>query len=432
VLKVEYFSKLLAFKYASELIIICFALFFSFFAANLLGPEKYGLITYLMGFIGGLPLIFGFEAFYDLLKVYSSKTKSRQLVKKIMLFAGLSLLILFVLIILFANNLQLFLQKGDVDLIMLLSILVFLVPVAPLLQSILSGFKSFGKILKLVILEKVFDLVGLLVFFFVFDLGFLSVFFARVFSLCAIIVLSVFFIKKLDFAKTNVSWDGIKKFSSQSVISNILKGLSIQLELWMFGSLLTLGAFGIFYLIKRISLYSFDTIQNALSEVLLPFLSEQSKKEVLIEYTSKAIKFQVLLNLVLFVLFVTAVPFLISILFPKYVEGVLIIPLLGIGFLFNFSAPLSRLIKSINKNWILGVSFGISLLFILIFGFLLIPTVGLYGAAIVFASNKILMSFILLFSCYFVGYKVEVIPRKKDLIFFILSIKKLIKLILKK
>ena len=178
--KAEYFGKMLLLKYSSEIVLFLAAFIYSFVAANFLGPEKYGLVSYLAAFMGSLPMMFGFAAVFDTSNIYSAKGFSRKLTKKIIIYSGICLSYLAIGVALFADKIALFLGKGTPDLILLSSAIVFFVPVTMIFSSIFSGRKLFGKILKLTILEKVLDVVLLVLFFFVLKTDIFSVLYVKI------------------------------------------------------------------------------------------------------------------------------------------------------------------------------------------------------------------------------------------------------------
>jgi len=416
--KLESFAKLSAFQYVAQVITIISAIFYSFIAANFLGPEKYGLIYYLMGFLVGIPSIFGVETFYDLAKVFFAKYKSRNLVKKIVFPTIIFLFILTLASMLFSDQVVSFVGKGTKELVIFLSIIIFFVPLVIFLQSVLAGFKQFGKILLLVSVQKTLDLVFLLIFLFVLHQDYLALFYSTTLSTLIVLVLTVFYVSKLKFSQIIVPDTEVNKFLSQSWISNVARGITAQVEIWMFGFLLILSDFGIFFLIKKLSSYLFETPQVAISEVILPFLSEEEKIEKLVLYTSKVVKFQIFLNVLTAIVSLALAPFVLPILFPQFLAGVSVFPILVLGYALYFGAPLARLLKATNNNNSITWAYAIYIGCIVIFGFILVPLQGLTGAVITLFIARVMMGVSFYFLCRFKGYKVDLIPTCADLIFF--------------
>jgi len=421
-LALKHFSRLTFIKYSSDIFVIIFAFIYSYFAANLLGPESYGLVSLLIAFISGIPLMFGFEAFQDLLKVYIPRTRSKKLFTFVLKISSLMLFITLILVILFSGFIYLLINKGSPEIISTFSILIFIIPFSGILQSVIIGFKGFGKLLKLSIVEKTFDVTLFLIFFFVFDQGFMAVFYSKIVSILTITVLSFYFIRHFKFENKNFNMSEIKKFSYGAFFANIFKGLMLQAELLIFGMLLSLEGYGVFYLLKRIATYAFETPNNALSEVMLPFISEEKDSKKIDTYVSLVIKFQLLLGILILILFMGLLPVLLFYIFPAYFAGYLIAPIIAIGFVLNISSPLIKALRVANKNNYIGGIFILSLLFIVTAGVAVIPIYGLIGAALIFSTNKILISFTAFVFCLFCGIKVSIIPRKKDVAFFKLAI----------
>ena len=416
--KMESFVKLSSFQYASQILTIISAIVYSFVAANFLGPEKYGLIYYLVGFIAGIPLLLGFESFYDALKVYLARYKSLSFLKKIFSVAITLLLLLTAVCMLFPDFVLFVVGKGSKDLIIIFSLVIFFVPLVSLFESVFMGFKQFGKILLLVVVGKISELALLLLFLFVLNLDYMSLFYSTLFSAIIVLVFALFFARKIKFAVVKVPSAEIKKFVFQSWFSNVAKGFVTQSELWVFGLLLGLGEFGIFYLVKKIVIYLFEAPQIAISEVISPFLSEEKNIKNSVSYTSKVVKFQIVLGVLIAIISVIVVPFILPLLFPKFLPGVAIFPIFVLGYVLYFGSPLTRLLKVTNNNNLLTLSSGFYTALIVIFGFVLIPLWGLFGAVVALSSARILSGISLYVLCRYKGYHVAVIPNLADLKFF--------------
>jgi O-antigen/teichoic acid export membrane protein len=201
-----------------------------------------------------------------------------------------------------------------------------------------------------------------------------------------------------------------------------------QSEIWVFGLLLSLSGFGILYLVKKLTIYLFEAPQIAVSEVVLPFLSEEKDPQKIVLYASKVIKFQLLFGLFIGAVSVLLVPIFLPILFPKFLPGAGIFSVLVLGHVFYFGIPLSRLFKATNNNNALTLSFLVYMALILIMGFLLTPEFGLMGAAITLSSARIISGLFLYLMSLYKGYKVSVIPTLSDFIFFRQSSETLLKL----
>ena len=422
--KLESFVRLSGFQYSAQIITIFSAMLYSFVAANFLGPEKYGLVYYLMGFLAGLPFIFGFETVYDVLKFFLARYKSVELLKKIIPVAIVFLLVFTFLSIVFSDFVVSFAGKGTKELVILFSAVIFFVPLVSVVESIFIGFKQFGKVLLLVAVQQVLGLVLLLVFLFIFHLDYMSLFYSTICSIIITLFVSIIFMRKIKFLFTPVPKIEFNSYFLQAWISNVIKGVLIQVELWVFGLTLPLAGFGIFYLIRKLAIYLFELPQIALSEVVFPFLSEEKDDEKIVLYTSKVIKFQVLLGAVIGIFAIIFIPLVLPIFFPAFASGVVIFPLFVFGYALYFGAPLSRLLKATNNNNLLSLFFAFYIVLIVILGFVLIPAYGIFGAAIALLLTKILSGFFLYFICRYLGYKIGIIPNKEDIKFFVSSMKK--------
>ncbi len=429
----DYFAKLSSYRYATNIITIFSSLIYSFLVANILGPENYGTISYVLAFLINIPSLLGFVAINELIIVYTAKFNSKKLFKKTFTATLVLLGLITILVILLANSLTAFLNKGTVEIIHLASILIILSPLSVLFQSFFSGLKKFGFLLKAIIIEK-FITISLIIILLVFlKQGLLAIIYTNIIVYSVMLVIYTLTFRKQKLAEKKLPKEPIKKFLKQSTFANILKAFSSQLDLWLIGTLLTPFSLGVMYLIKRFTTYIYESSQMAIAEVAFPFLSEiGSEKQKLENYTTFFLKAQVILNVILSVAFLIGVTVVINVFFPQYTGGIIILPILTVGYLFSVSMPLTRLIKSINKNNLLYNGFIISIMLSLILGFTLIPTYGLIGAAIVIMSQKIIFSEYMLFIVKKQGYNIKVIPSIKDLRFFYSILKELAKNTLKK
>jgi O-antigen/teichoic acid export membrane protein len=429
--KTEYFGKMLMFKYSSEIVLFLAAFIYSFFAANFLGPEKYGLVSYLAAFMASLPLIFGFAAVFDTSNIYSAKGFSQKIIKKLILYSGIFLAYLAIVVAVFADKIALFLGKGTPDLILISSAIIFFVPITMIFNSVFSGRKLFGKILKLTILEKVLDVVLLIFFLFVLKTDLFSVLYVKIIVSLILISVYIYYFRKFKDEPKHYNKKEISTFFKTSIFANLFAGFSKQSQMWVLIAFLAPQLLGLMYLLQRFENYFFNLPTSALREVAQPFLSEQShKKKALLLYTNIIFRFQVLTNVLFIIIFLLIVPTIISIFFSEYSGLILIVPLAVISFFFVF--PFGGLVKSINRNDIILWGAIISIFVVFLIGIPLIIFYGLVGAVLLFFTLKVTNFIFLYLALWKVGYKISFLPRKKDIKLFYGVAKKLIFNILKK
>ena len=417
--KTDYFAKLVLFKYSSVAFSMGSSILYSFFAANILGPEGYGPISYLLIFMASLPNIFGFGAIYDIVNVYAAKGLMRSVMSKIISLSLGALLLLAVLSFAFSGMFSSAIQNVDqVSFVLALAVLV-MVPFSLVLEGFFSGKKNFGKILKLTMLEKGIDLVGLLFFLLVLNQGPLSMVYSKIISATVIAVSYALLFRKTSLEKKEIAHKEVKKFAISSLIMNLVKGWSVQADVVFLMALLEPRALGLFYLLQRLQAYVIDTPANAIAEVVLPFLSEESSNKHKMEsYTNLVLKFQFILNVGSVVIFLAIVPYVLYFFFPAYVGLTAVLPVFSIGLLFYFSDSLSKLAKSTNHNHMLTRQFAFRIVALVILAYLLIPPYGLLGAVIVFMLLRVMSSFYMLAELRLAGFKLSFIPRLSDIRLF--------------
>ena len=89
------------FSYLSKNLPAVIAFVYTIIISNLLGPESYGLYNYLPALLVGFLVLFGGDFFDNLLWTFTSRTKSKNLFKKI--FVIEIALIIIILIIVMIN-----------------------------------------------------------------------------------------------------------------------------------------------------------------------------------------------------------------------------------------------------------------------------------------------------------------------------------------
>ncbi|MBT4870734.1 MAG: oligosaccharide flippase family protein [Candidatus Diapherotrites archaeon] len=325
----------------------------------------------------------------------------------------------------------LFLGKGTPELMLVASAIVFFVPVTMVLNSIFSGLKLFGKILKLTVVEKVLDVVLLVFFIFVVGADIFSILYVKIVVSFIITAIYLYYFKKLKETPLQYERNEVKSFFKTSVLANVFAGFMRQSQTWVLIAFLAPHVLGLMYLLQRFENYFFNLPSSALLQVAQPFLSSESKnKKKLMSYTNLIFKFQLITNIIFILIFLAIVPFVVTFFFPKYVEIIPVLPLAVIGFLFVF--PFGGLIKSINRNDIILYSAIIAIAVIFAFGIPLIMDYGLVGAVLLYFFLKSINSIFLYFFLRKIGYKISFIPRKDDIQLFYSAIKKLILMLIKK
>jgi len=426
--KKRHFVKSSIFSFSNKIMLLFIGLAYSYFIANFLGPEKYGLVVYLMNLAGTLILLFGNETLGRILTVFIPKTKSKGLFYRVIKW-GLALpLMLFAIFIIFSGQITAFLNKGTPELLMLVSVLFLLMPVTLLFQALFAGFKLFGKKLKLAILENGSNLALAVLFVMVLGQGMEGVVYAKIISLGLTVAAFGLLYRKLPFKReVKESVGGLAEYATGSSLETIFKKGAALAKLVYMGLFLNPLYLGFYFLLEKISAYLIEFPIVSLAEVLLPFASEEYKdKKKMERIISLNIKFSLLLNIVASITLVLAGYFILLFLFPAYIESAYLIPLFAVYYSFTFMQQLGAVYRIRNRTDVLAAGNLLALAVFLVAGYFMISSYGLVG--LLFAD--ILRRGIILAAQYFLlpitGLKIEIVPRGKDLRYFYTSLKSLI------
>jgi O-antigen/teichoic acid export membrane protein len=187
----------------------------------------------------------------------------------------------------------------------------------------------------------------------------------------------------------------------------------------MMGVFLHARGLGLYFVAQKMLVYSLGAVNSTLTDVLLPYNVEKYREpQTLCNYTSLNIKFLNLLSVVLGVLLVVFAPFVLAVFFPQYVEASSLIPLFVGVYLAKNLALVSHVYKALNRTQALAVATGISLMVTLGTGLFLIPSLGVPGLLLTEIVMSLSKNGLLWLNLKRWGYRVEVLPRFHDLVFF--------------
>ncbi len=407
------------FSYSGKILAMFFGFIYTFLVANYLGPAEYGLVSYYISFTIGLIGTFGIYYFGALMGLFVPKWKSRKFVKYN--FIGISVIsfLLFIGLYMFSEEIVLFLNKGNSELLRVTAFLLLVIPFTLFYTWLFRSFKLFGKELKFILIVATLNLASAFLFVIVFDYGAFGVVYAMILSnLCGLFYF-FFHSKHLKYLDRPIDFSAVKQYSLFSIPATFLNRIDDQLLLVIMGFFIVDNELGLYYIALKIVTIVLGIPVSSLSEVILPYLSESSDdKRKISKYFSLSIKFSLIFNIVLSVFTIFFSKYILILLFPEYVEAyhfiVLLIPLLFISSL----QPLTSLFLSLNRMDIIAMSRVVKLICTLVFGLLFIPMFGVIGLIMALIINALFTTGILLYSLKYVDLQIEIIPRKRDLVYF--------------
>ncbi len=417
----KHFLNSVVFSYLTKIALLALGFAYVVLLANQLGPEKFGLFSYLLDFAGAILALLGMEAFSEVLRVFIPKTSSKELIRKIVWAQLIIAFIIGTVFFVFSGQIHDFIGRGNPGLIQLLALTILFIPVSSIVHAIVIGNRQFGKLLALTIIENASN-VGLAIFFvFFLKMGIEGAIWARVSSLALLGIAGFLVLRKSsdDTGESKANIQQVKEYSVQTFITTIFKKISLQAQLIWIGLFVSAQAMGFFYLLQKISIYFIETPAMAINEVLLPFASRTGDNKAFTEnLVSKSVKLYMILSIAMAILLLVAAPILVRFFFPSFLNGLELVPLFALYYAMSFDYPLGTLFRAINQPRVLTITYIVSALNSLTIGYFLISRFFVQGLLATMIIGRVLSLAIFVFFVRKSGYQIEFFPRKKDLAYF--------------
>jgi len=414
------------FSYANKILLLFLGLAYIYLIANLLAPSEYGTAMYILAFAGNLILLFG-GGLGELPVVFTSKYKSKKLFKQVIFLALLLCMLIAMAFLLFPSRISLFVGKGTPEIFSAVALLFFVFPFFLFFEFLFRGLKSFGKIFKASFVHGISNLLFAYYFTAVLGMGITGLIYAKIIAVALGSVVYLVFYFRTKIPENDYPKQEIKRYFKSIFVADIEKKLSTQALLFYIGFFLTESVLGLYYIAEKIVSYLVEIPVLALTETMLPFISEkQSNKKYLERMTSLNIKFSLLLGLT----FTFAIPVigrpLLEFFFPQYIEAHVILPFFGLFFMGTSFQFLGNVYRSLNRTDMLMKSAFLSLVTTIVAGFFLIPAYLVVGVILTRILARLIAGIYLYNNQKKVGIKIEIIPRPKDLAFFFSLFKRII------
>lgn len=407
------------FSYWNKLAIVGAGFLYVLIVANYLGPEKYGLLSFLLDFLASGAMLLGFSAISESIIVFVSKNPSRRSAHGLLKFGFAFGLLFSILIFLFPGTVISIIGKGTEDIVRIMSAVIFLNIATTLLASFLTARKTFGKLLILGITENLLNLALCAVFLLYFHGGIEHVLYAKIISLLVTGILAWKFSSEIRLTAQEPNWGEIKKFAFNSGLLGFLRRISSQVLLILMTMFVSPAMLGFYYIIQKIGSYVIDLPVTSLNDVLLPLSSEHSgDRDKLTKIISLSTKLYIIASIGFSLFLIFAGPFILEYFFPEYIGAAPLIPLFAVYFLMTFDMPLGTFFRAIRRNDVLVAGSAIMLIGTIVFGYFLVQSYGVLGVVLTLIITRFLQ---LSYEYYFIvsnDYKIEFWPRPRDIKFF--------------
>ena len=412
------------FSYSGKVITIFSSFIYTFLIANYLGPEIYGLVNYYISFILGFIGLSGIAFLGGLIVVFMPRWKSRVLFMYSLFLISIISFVLFLFLFIFSENIVAYLGRSNYELFRLASFLLLIMPFTLYYTQVFKSFKMFGKELKFNAIVAILNLSVAFLLVVVFDFGVFGVVYAMLFANISGLAFLFLQSRQLKFVDSPIDFAVLKRYSVFGVPAAFLRRVSDQTLLVFMGIFIADNALGMYYIALKITSIVVSTPANTLTDVLLPYVSAASKdKRKLSRYISLNIKFSLVVTCVLSVLVVVLSKSVLLLFFPAYVGAYHFIVLLSVLFVVSSLNPLSNLFLSLNRMDIhMNARVG-GLVCVVFFGLVLMPEFGVFGLIATQIFSMLANKLILLSSLKSLGMSVEIIPRKRDFVYFWNSLK---------
>ncbi len=412
------------FSYSGKLVTILSSFVYIFLIANYFEPADYGLVNYYISFTLGLIGIFGVSFFGGLLSVFMPKWKSRKFFGYILYVVLVLSGILFVSVILFSKDISVFLGKGNNALLQITSILLLIMPFILIYTALFRSFKLFGKELKFNSIVAVLNLLFAFSLVVVLNYGVFGVVYAMALANLVGLVFLFFHSRHLKYINTSIDFSALKMYSKFGIPATVLHRIDGQVLLIFMGLFVANNELGMYYIAFKIASIMLSMPVASLTEVLLPYLSESSTdKRKMSRYVSLNIKFTLILTIILsFFIIACSKPFL-ALFFPKYVNAYSLIVLFIPLFIVSSLSPITNLFLSLNRMDVIAKSHFGGLMCTVVFGLILMPYFGVFGLILTQTLDVLVSRGILVYYLKSVDLKVDIVPKRRDIVYFLDSLR---------
>jgi len=402
------------FSFFSKILLLVSGFLYTFFIANYFSPEEYGLVNFYLGFIGSIVLLFGSEAISETVVVFIAKTNSRKLLNNLFKLQLIISFLLFLVLFFSANFFVLFFNKGTINFVLIASFTALFIPFSFFIPAIFRGFKSFGKVLELSIIESFGNLFFAFIFVFFFKLGLSGIIYAKIISIVVLSIFSIFLLRTLPFSFSleEKQKNEAIKYSKNSFLFNFFKKAYDQIILFLLGLFVSPLLVGFYYLLDKLSSYFIQIPVLSLSEALLPFSSANEKN--LSFFISTALRVSLVVALILAIFFVFVSSIILQIFFPSFVNASSFIVFFALFYFLTFFNVLPVYFKAINRVDFLVKGFILVDLISLIVGVPLVRFFSLYGLILLKILAECVFFFFLFLNLKKTGLKLDLRLRKSD------------------
>ena len=413
------FMKNSLFSYLGKFAPIIFSFIYTIILAEALGANDYGLFTYLTAIGVGFLNLFGSNFLYEILSNFTAQSGSRRLFKIILSMQFLLTTAVFIGLIIFGND---FLagMNGSSTLIVLIALaLIFFNPLISSFEGLYEGAGKFGRPFVGILAEHLVNL-GMIIFFVHFmGLGLMGALIAKYISLGFHVFVYFIYYRKMVFKEKPIEMKVVKKYFFSGIGGEFVSQLGSQINTVAMG-FISPAVLGVYYIADKICSIALGAPSSSTIEVIAQSNSSNfADKKKIEKYTSLSTKVAFFIVVIFSVLlFFLAYP-LLAIFFPKYVDGIVFIPLLAIEKYFKSLDSVKTILISLNKAADMTIQKTICTSAMIASIIILVPVLGLgilglIIARVITVATSVVSGYVMVRRH---GIKIDLVPRKSDAIF---------------
>lgn len=193
---------------------------------------------------------------------------------------------------------------------------------------------------------------------------------------------------KYDSLESKVDNTSVGKFAIYMMIASIVVAITLQLDVWMMGAFLDNSDIGIYSAAQKFTL-PLVVFLNGLSTALWPRVSGAITKERILGLLKKLVIFSIPIFVLAF-LYSMTIPLLVPFFFgSRFSSGIQVGQLLclrySVSLLFIPISIIGYALGMAKQYWVINI---LQLLVVLFVNFLLLPRIGVKGAAIALICNE--------------------------------------------
>ncbi len=384
--------------------------FWVFLITNLYGAETYGLFALGKICLSFAGMIFGLGIDMAIVKLSATKTHYNKGVitsdffKKSIIIVGVSAILLSVLLFFFKEKIALdvFVNAKFTDFLLVISVLFFPFLIHKTLIGFLTvreEFKKYGNYYFL-FPNILIVLSILIVYYFKWPNYYLLGGYIIAYGIFGLILLGSVYNLKKEVQKI-VSYKSILKLSTPMMISSSFLFISSWTDTFMLGAMVSkaeLGVYNVAFKLASLALIIIATVNTVLAPKISSLFSNQNIKEIGVE-VHKATKLitYVALPLVLFLILFRKP--ILGLFGDEFVLGEMTLVIISLGMLFNaMSGSVAQVLNMTNHQKQFRNFTIFSALTNILLNYILIPKMGIEGAAIAsLISNVILNSICIIY-----------------------------------